>query len=261
MNPYTKQFLLSIGLSSLVILPNESTAGKDEVIAKARAHLGGDSNLDAIVTIQYFGRFEVHPQEEEASSEDEDREGTIQIILEKPMRQRQVVKQKDVVRITVVDNYDGWRSIKRLNEPDKLELQILGTGELKRLRANTFENLSFFSGIEKLQGKIIDKGEVMKDGRSAHLLVFQYADDIYYERYFDVETGELIATVTDQGIEMREKGKVVIAGVKFPDRVESLVEGNQFNTVFFEEIIVNEAIDDSLFEMPSFIPSKRRDID
>ena len=109
----------------------------------------------------------------------------------------------------------------------------------------------------KQHGVVINKGRVRKSGRVANLLVFQYEDDLFFERYFDVETGELIATVTDQGLEMRELGEIIVEGVRFPDRVVSLINGEVVNTVFFDEIKVNEEIDQDAFKMPSLLPSKR----
>ncbi len=243
--------LLSVGLISGVfqILPAADSNDVENIIATARQYLGREERINAIRTIQYIGRFEAPS---DGSS------GHIQIILSRPMKQRQVVEKGDDLVVTVVDDYDGWRSSVNLQKPDILQLEILGSKELKRLRANTFENLSFFSGIRKQHGVVISKGRVRKDGRAANLLVFRYEDDLFFERYFDVETGELIATVTDQGLEMRELGEVIVEGVRFPDRVVSLINGEVVNTIFFDEIKVNEEIDETAFEMPSFLPSKRQ---
>ena len=166
------------------------------------------------------------------------------------------VSEGDFILTTALDNYEGWKRRFSPKNPNSWDLEILNVADLKRMRANTHDNLNFFTGLEKNRGKVIDKGVQSKDGREAQVLVFRYDDEIYYERYFDVKTGELISTINDQGLEIREVGQMIVDGVRFPQKVISLIDGEIVNTVEFTEIILNEDMDSSFFELPDFAPRK-----
>ena len=139
-------------------------------------------------------------------------------------------------------------------DPNSVVIGILDAPLVREMRANTFENLNFFSGIEQMRGRILNKGKTKKDGRDVYLLVFEYNDRLYFERYFDAATGELISTVNGEGLEIREVGEIRSGGIRFPERIVSLKDGEILNTVIFEEIVVNEEFDPALFEIPSFAP-------
>lgn len=224
---------------SALALAQEATV--DEIVTMARDYLGGDEKLASIQTITYRGEFE---------NTTNLNTGEINIFLEKPLRQRMEVIDGEFSEITAIDDYDGWKQRKNRGNAADWAFVVLPVGELKRMRANTWENLNFFRGIEKLRGEVIHKGKTRKDGRDAYLLLFRYDDEVFYERYFDVATGELIATVNDQGIEIREMGEMRINGIRFPEKVVTLYEGEVINTVTFTEILINENLSDSLFEMP-----------
>ena len=227
-------------------LDSEKELTAEEIIAKARDYLGSDDKLRGIRTIQYSGVFE-SPANGDT--------GYISIYLRKPLMQRMVVVNGVVTETTAINDFDGWKSRTNKNDPDGWAMFILNLSEMKRMRANTWENLNFFEGIEHLKGRIINKGKLRKDSRDAHLLVFEYDDDIYYERYFDAKTGELISTINDKGVEIKEVGEILENGIRFPEKVITLVDGEVINQVTFHEILLNEELDESIFDFPSLYPT------
>ncbi len=233
--------------SALLVPYLTSSATVEEVIAKARQHIGSEEALDSIRSIHFKGNF---------IANNRGTEGTIEIRFQKPFQQRLDVFEGEAVITTALNGYDGWNRRYSTKNPKSWDLEILSAADLKRMRANTHDNLYFFSGLEKLRGKIVDEGVKNKDGQEAHVLVFQYHDEIYYKRYFDVETGELIATINDQRLEIKEVGQIVVDEVRFPKKVVSLIDGEIVNTVEFTEIILNEEFDNSYFDLPDFAPAK-----
>ncbi len=219
----------------------------DEIIAKARQHIGSEEALDSIKSIHFKGKF---------IATNRGTEGLIEILFQKPFQQRLDVFEGESVLTTALNGYDGWNRRFSTTNPKSWDLEILSADDLKRMRANTHDNLFFFTGLEKLRGKIVDEGVVNKDGREAHVLVFRYDAKIFYKRYFDVKTGDLISTINDQGLEIKEVGQMVVDEVRFPEKVVSLINGEIVNTVEFTEIILNEDFDSTYFDLPDFAPPK-----
>ena len=120
----------------------------------------------------------------------------------------------------------------------------------KSLIIQWFENLNFFRGIEKVRGTAENLGIVKRDGRDAHRVIFRYGGGLFYERLIDVKNGELLLTVNDQGLEIQEVGEIRVDGIRFPQKVMTLVNGEIINTVSFETITVNEQFEDDVFELP-----------
>ena len=225
---------------------DEEKLTTEEVIAKAREYLGGDEKLESISTIQYKGVFE-SPVSGDS--------GYISILLKKPLMQRMEVLNGTVTETTAINDFEGWKRSLDSTDPNGWAFIILNLSELKRMRANTWENLNFFTGIERLRGRVINKGPTRKDGRKAYLLVFEYDEGIYYERYFDIVTGELISTINKNGVEIKEVGEIMVDGIRFPEKVITLVDSEVANIVTFVEVLLNEELSESLFDVPSMYPS------
>ena len=218
--------------------------GLDEIISKARAYIAEEETLNAVESIRYIGTY---------VDTSRGTTGRIEIHFEKPFRQRLEISEGDEVQTTAIDGYEGWKRQMNRNSPEKWQLLILEAGELKRMRANTFENLNFFRGIEKVRGTAENLGIVKRDGRDAHRVIFRYGGGLFYERLIDVKNGELLLTVNDQGLEIQEVGEIRVDGIRFPQKVMTLVNGEIINTVSFETITVNEQFEDDVFELPSFL--------
>lgn len=236
--------IILISLCSIVS-SLQAEMSSDEIIDKVRQYLGGDEKLRAIQTLHYIGSFESISSNES---------GRIEIYLSRPMKQRVDVQTDKLHQVSVWNDYEGW--ITHTNKStEQINLTFKNIDELKRGRAETWENLNFFSGIETMFGKVINKGLVKKDGRDAYLLVFRYDENIYYDRYFDPETFAIIATVTSDGEEVKELGEMIVNGIRFPRTVVRLKNGEIISTISFDQIYVNSELDPDLFEFPNLMPS------
>lgn len=234
-------FLLATFLIGNLTMQAATPLTQKEMVAQAREYLGGDANLKAIKSLKYTATFKDHGS---------GNTGTLTIYLKKPMQQRIEVRQGDRTQVTAVDQFEGWRRVYSNSDPSKWEMVVMPPPEFKRLRANTWENLNFYTGLKRFRGRIEDKGRTTFDEKPAREMIFYYADDIYYQRFFDPETGELLGTINDQGLIIREEGDMFISGIRFPEKLITYADGKPTNTVTFEKIEVNPSIDDALFEFP-----------
>jgi len=229
-----------------------STPEADAILAKARAHLGGDAALDAVNSIHYFGSIEMT---ETPASPTNPGKSSIEIIFQKPVQHRLVVSSEKSVDITGLDNYFGWRRVEPAAAGARVQNVGLGKEQIKRLRANTWENLYFWRGIEQHGGEIVDKGETELDGVKCRKLVMSYGPGIEFVRYFDIATGRLLLTETFPVGAIREEGEIMVAGVRFPKKLiatgTAAADGKtRVITITFDRIALNETFPASTFEQP-----------
>jgi hypothetical protein len=74
-------------------------------------------------------------------------------------------------------------------------------------------------------------------------------------RYFDLATGRLVQTDTDDGGTTRESGEQKVNGVRFPRTMTMTVKGPkgevQNVSIAIESVTVNETFPDAVFRIPS----------
>jgi len=228
-------------------------AQTDATLQKARAYLGSDSALGAVNSVHYKGKLITTVTS--AEGEEVKAEAEIMITFAKPYYQRIEIIAKDKQEITALDDYEAWQRIQNPGDASQWRLTILDAPQVRRLRANTWENLNFFGDITRIGGKVEDLGTVNVDGRSLHKIAFIHSADVIFFRFFDPITGELVYSETDAGAVIRETGENRVAGVKFPNQVETTTvrpDGvTQVVSVTFDSVGINEGIDRSDFRMPS----------
>ena len=129
---------------------------------------------------------------------------------------------------------------------------------MKRLRANTLENLAFFRGLERQGGRIEDQGPITIDGVVCQKIAFIHAPTIVFTRYFDIATGRLRLTETEAGGSIREEGEISVNGMRFPEKIITLTPiangKSQTVTITFDKISVNETFPASFFAVPALSP-------
>lgn len=250
-------FLLSALFSALTLsaLADPQT---DAWITKARAALGSDSALDAVRTVHFTGTLETTQQvpskaDPKVLTAEPLRLG-IDIVFQKPYQQRIVLRSDRVVETTALDGYDGWVRRADAAREDQWQLTLLDPEQIKRLRANTWENLAFYRGIEQRGGKVEFQGDATVDGKACVKLLFRHADNIHFTRYFDKATGLLVKTVTEAGGEIREEGETVIKGVRYPKKLINKTATGEVTTITFDSIRVNETIPAGDFAVPTLLP-------
>lgn len=242
---------LVVFLAVLTLGLADGRADVNAIVAKARSYLGSDATLDGIKSIRYVGTLATV---EDGPDGQKPIDVRIEIIFQKPFRHRTVAAFPNRVETMALDNYDAWQRIQDSANEKRWELRVLGTDQIKRMRANTWENLSFYRGLDRRGGRIQDLGEVKINGVSCQKVAFRHDDQIIFHRYFDRATGRLVLTETDRGDSIREEGEINVAGVKFPKKIamtNKLPNGKDLAvTVTFEKITVNETFADSLFSVP-----------
>jgi len=235
-------------LPSLLLLA-ALTARADDVaamIAKARAAVGSESVLNNVQAVHYTGAVEV--------ADPKAGKTTIDVLFQNPDRQRITLATENGTQITGLDGYSGWIREERPKDPQSTRLALLGIPQVKRMRANTWENLAFFSGIERVFGHVEDAGTVQLDGQPARKLIFWHDDQVYFARWFDPITGQLLLTETDDGNSIREKGEILSGGLRFPRQIITVSKGANgttiTSTITFDKITVNEPAPDAMFAVP-----------
>jgi hypothetical protein len=230
-------FVVSIALLVL----SAAAESTDQWVAKARAFLGSEGALNAVNSIHYVGSLEV-----------QDKSGIpTEIIFQKPYRQYITVKGPKIIETTALDGYDAWQ--KRTNPENPLQWQVvlLDAGQIRRLRANTLENLSFYSSRE-MKGCVLELlGQVTVDGVSCMKISFTHSGGVIFLRYFDKATGRLVKTETENGTEIREEGEIIVNGVRFPKRVINKASNGNITTITFDKVTINEVFPSETFAVPS----------
>ncbi|MEO6995541.1 MAG: hypothetical protein ABI273_18195 [Lacunisphaera sp.] len=253
------KFRLALLLSvAVLVFANSVRANSaDEVIAKARAYLGPEGALNSVRSIHFTGALEIMVPEakDEASGA---ATGTslkrlpMEILFQKPYEQMMIVNRDATTDTMVLDDYDGWSRIADRKDPKKWRLTLLDTEQIKQLRANTWENLNFFAGLEHEGGTVQLGADTTIDGIVCAKVSFIHSDHIVFHRYFDKGTGRLVKTETANGGEIREEGELKVEGIRFPRKIVNKGPNGQVTTIIFDQIVLNESFPPSRFAVPSF---------
>jgi hypothetical protein len=250
----TLRFLLAGLLATFSALAN-ARGDVASVITKARAYLGRDEALDAVKSVHFSG---VMTTVEDLTEGAKPVNYSIEIIFQKPYQQRIVASSDKRVEITALDNYDAWRRVEDPKDPTRWRVDLLPKDPIKMLRANTWENLTFFRGLENKGGKIDDLGPTNVNGIACEKLAFRHEPTIVFFRYFDLVTGRLVLTETGSGSTIREEGEIQAAGIRFPKTVITTTKQadgkDRSVTVNFDKVTVNEVFAPGIFAVPPFTP-------
>ena len=230
--------------SALAAAPAALSA--DAIIAKARAYLGGDPLLDAVQSTHMVGKV----------TYDDGSTGTIELIFQKPCSQRVVITTGKTIEITALDDYEGWTRIQDAKDPSRWQLTLLSKDQIKMLRSNTIEQLSFFRNSDRRASVVEDLGDAVVDGRACRKVSFKRDDGSIFVRYFDAATGELVLIETpQQGGRVREEGVMLAGGIRFAQRHTQTIKNAdgkvQTIKIDYEKVTVNEVFPSSLFAVPS----------
>jgi outer membrane lipoprotein-sorting protein len=234
---------------SLVTSAIAARAEEPAIIPQARALLAPDTVLDAVRTVHYVGSMTVTSSAEPGKS----LEQQVEIFLEKPARQRIVVTSADTIEINALDGYEAWRRTIDAKDSAKWQQSQLSAEQIKQLRADVWENLAFFRGIEREGGRVEDQGPATIDGIECRKIAFFHrsAAEPYF-RFFNAKTGKLVMTGTPEN-NIHEEGELVAGGIRFPKTIIiAQTAGGQTLTrrLTFNKITVNETFPASLFAVP-----------
>lgn len=227
-----------------------SVKAEPAIIGKARSFVGTEAALNAVKSVHFVGSLT------KATSADSAKplRAALELFFQAPERQRIQVISEKITEVTALDGYDGWHRTQENADSGKWTQTLLGADQIKRLRASTWESLSFYRGIETRGGRVEDQGAVVLDGVACQKLAFIYAKDIIFYRFMDSKTGQLVASETESGGMQREGGEIIASGVRFPKTIVTTTKNSagqvETLTLNFEKITVNEALPASLFAVP-----------
>jgi outer membrane lipoprotein-sorting protein len=224
-------------------------------IAKARAYQGSDSALNAITSIHFTGTLEAMAKvplpDDKTRQIDQLVRLPVDIVFQKPYQQRMTVTKPGTVETTALDGYDGWERSINTQNPKQWRFSLLDGQRIKRLRANTWENLNYYTGLEKKGGSVRLSGDATVDGVACVKISFIHADNIVFQRYFEKATGRLVKTETENGGELREEGEMTVNGVRFPRKVINKDVNGLVQTLAIDKVVLNERIPASEFTVPA----------
>jgi outer membrane lipoprotein-sorting protein len=242
-------------LLPLVALSLPLAAQTDSMLRKARAYLGDEAALAAVNSVHYKGK--LVSTFTSATGETRTNSADIEIIFAKPFYQQIEIRAPEKNEVTSLDDYEAWQRIENPENAKQWRMTLLDASQVRRLRANTWENLSFFSDISTIGGRMEDFGMVAIDGKDLHKIGFFHSDSIVFYRYFDPASGKLVLTETDAKAMIRESGENRVSGVRFPQEVTTESVGadgaRQLVNVKFDSVTVNEVFPASLFKIPSVV--------
>ncbi len=241
--------LVRLILPILLVAASSAARADYPLLAKAREFLGGEAVLARVEALRFIGELEVVEQVSTSAAP-----ARLEILFQKPDRQRITATSEARTEVTALDGYDAWSRVSDPKDPTRWQVTLLGPDQIRRLRANTFENLSFYGGAESQGARVEDRGVVTVDGVVCRQFAFIHGADIVFIRSFDLATGRLVLTETDAGAEIREEGELLAGGIRFPKRIVTtspLPEGGvRTLRITFTEITVNPAIPADTFAVP-----------
>ena len=251
MIPFPSRVLIFAAVASALAMVAVARAGEPAIIAKARGFLGTEEVLSNVKSVHYIGTVTtVDPADPK-----KEMHGTIEIIAQKPDQQRVVAKSEKAIETTALDGYEAWQRTQDPANPQNQRQIVFSPDAVKRLRAQAWENLSFFRGLEHRGGRMEEQGTREIDGMQCQKVAFIYLPSVVFYRYFDTATGRLVQTETEDGGVTREEGQQIVAGVRFPTRMKMTLKSAkgqpQTVTITFDKITVNEPFPPELFRVPS----------
>lgn len=251
----TASFLRTLTTAAAAVhLAIALSAAEPPIIAKARAYIGSEAALATIKSVHYVGTLTTSDPADPAKQT----RAAMEIIFQRPEQQRIMATSDKLIEVTALDGYEGWRRVHDPADPTKWRQTQLGTAEIKRLRANTWENLSYFRGIERIGGRVEDQGSATIDGIVCQKIAFIHAPDIIFYRFFELATGRLVFTETEAGGTIRERGEMIVSGIRFPRSIVTATKNPKGQvvtvTIDFEKVTLNETFPAKHFAVPLPVP-------
>ncbi len=269
-------------LLALLVFPLAVRADEPAIIAKARAYLGSEEALSGVRSVHLVGSFvagTVPAAGSSAAPGTGASASTVDIIFQRPYQHHLVVtaiqtvpqnaratddqkagiapgsgNTSRVIRTIALNSYDAWEKVEVNNNPPQLGL--LGKDQIRVLRADVWENLGYYRGLEAEGGHVEDQGPVTQDGVACEKVAFIHSPSVIYYRYFDRDTGRLVFTQTIGGLKIREEGMIVVSGIKFPQKIVTVEPQSAANptprttTLTIDSVTVNEVFPTSEFSVP-----------
>lgn len=237
-------------LAAVAVLPSALLAGEPPIIAKARAYLGNEAALAQVRSVRFTGTLTTS----DPTDPGRQTSARIEITSQRPDQHRIVIRSDQAVETTGLDGYDGWTRTDPLAEPGRWRLTLLTAPQIKRLRANAWETVAYYRGLEQRGGQVEDLGTTTREGITCQKVAFVHGPGIVFHRFFDTATGRLVLTETESGGTIREQGEMIVDGVRFPRAIVTETPAAsgpaQAVTITFETVALNVVFPPDLFAVP-----------
>jgi hypothetical protein len=213
----------------------------DDIVARARAHVGLEDDLNGLTSIVYDGTMYDSKGQNV---------GSIVMKFKKPRSQRSEFISANGTEIEATDGYEGWAL--GIDNSGQKKMAIIMAPKLASYIDTSFENLYFFRGpLQRYGGTINYAGTADFQGAHCYVLTFNYPNGLVFTRYFDQQSYQLIGTLTDDGHTLIiESGSLLVNHVTFPTTIQSFSDGKLVRTMKFDKIQINVPLDDSQFDVP-----------
>ena len=214
---------------------------EETVIRRARATLGSDAALDAVVTLRIVGSLVPNDPAIPFAS--------LLIIARKPCSQRMEIKVDDIIETTILKGRQAC-IIRSNTNSESPQMRDLEGAELERVIYSTRQFFNFYEPNLR-HGEIVRyEGIQRRFGQHAHKLKYSYPEGPTTIRYFSTKDHRLVSTISENGVENVGVGSQTIKGVKYPKSVEYYQGDRKIHTVVFKEIDVNKPLKKSTFRIP-----------
>ncbi|MEM9226953.1 MAG: hypothetical protein AAGA45_03205 [Verrucomicrobiota bacterium] len=243
----TRSFPLFLAATIVLAAAPLYAQSVEDIITKARARLGPEDVLNNVETVQFIG---------EAINAEGEVTDTVLLQFKKPNMQRLTVESDSFKRITATNGFEGYTEVVDKYEPLGGGVIVHDVDRVRRLIANSLENLYFFRGPYELRGaSVTDEGMKSIDGEPCHVIRYSYPGNYHYLRRFNAKSGRVVSTINiTTDFETVEEGVIEADGIIFPEQIITYDdEGDIIRTVKFSEVIVNDPLDDSLFDFPTVL--------
>jgi hypothetical protein len=242
--------------AAFIALVSQARAEDPAIVAKARAYLGSEADLDGVKSVHMVGHMTTTPEDPAKPSK-----VSVEIIFQKPWQESILVIQPDRIIRTALDGYEAWQQEQVGVVPGQTtidtrkvwKLSLLGPDQVKILRIDVLENLWFYHGVLRAGGQIESRGPSKQDGAAVEKVAFVYSPSVVYIRYFDQATGRLVFSESEGGTKIREQGEIKAGGIRFPKEIDltETIDGKPSSKAYvFDTITVNESFPASNFAVP-----------
>jgi len=240
MNKKILSMIVSVALAGLSLGAAPAKNDVEALVQKVRSYLSEGADLDAVESLRYEGAFIPRGGGPERA---------MVLELKAPNQQRLVLLGADRTDIVAVDGYEGY-NLQIDESTGEQRVMPLELEQVRRMATNTLENLSFLRYPDNSMVKIRDLGSEQFHGQQTRVLQFRHFNGLEYHRFIDEETGRIVGTRMDDGIENVEVGSQVIDGIRFGEEIHAFRDGEFLFKIRLDRVAVNPDLPAEHFRYP-----------
>ncbi len=235
--------LICCSQSNAQVESNEHDELIDSIIAKARAYIGGDEKLESIKTLTYKGTLLYS----------DGNTGSAEIIFKKPYFQRFVAVLGDMKETSGLDDLEAWRKQERVGYPDAASVSVYAPAEMYNMRASVWEYLNFYKRPQGRKKGVKFLDFVTIGDLECVVLRYDHGDGIWFDRFFDKETGKVVRMISSRGAMFIGEGELMVDGIRFPKKLTTVfltLPDDQKIEMVYTSIQINKEFENEIFKYP-----------